>query len=80
MDEDTVQEKDKINNIKLFKTGTILILLLLLLLASFSFYYGMHSAIGNLFNYQYSDLIGSIFDLAVIMAVLYIVGEFFLKK
>jgi hypothetical protein len=80
MDEDTVQKKDNIDNIKIFKTGTILILLLLLLLASFSFYNGMHSAIYAIFNYQYSDLIGSIFDLAVIIAVLYIVREFFLKK
>lgn len=80
MDEDTVQKKEKTDNIKIFKTGTILILLLLLLIASFSFYSGMHSAISVLFNYRYSNLIGSIFDLAVIVVVLYIIKEFFLKK
>lgn len=80
MDEGETKKKDRIDNIRLFKTGSILILLLLLLLASFSFYFGMHSAINILFNYRYSNLIGSIFDLAVIVAVLYIVREFFLKK
>lgn len=81
MDEgDTAQKKDKTDNIRLFKTGSILILLLLLLFASFSFYFGMHSAIDIIFEFRYNNLIGSIFDLAVIVAILYIVKEFFIKK
>jgi hypothetical protein len=77
---ETVKKKGQTDNIRLFKTGLILIMLLILLIASFGFYQGMHSAISDLFDYRYTNLIGSIFDLAIIAAILYIVREFFIKK
>jgi hypothetical protein len=77
---ETVKKKGQTDNIRLFKTGLILIMLLILLVASFGFYQGMHSAISDLFDYRYTNLIGSIFDLAIIAAILYIVREFYIKK
>lgn len=77
---ETVKKKGFTDNIRLFKTGLILIMLLILLVASFGFYQGMHDAIYDLFDYRYTNLIGSIFDLAIIAAILYIVREFYIKK
>jgi uncharacterized membrane protein YqhA len=77
---ETVKKKGHTDNVRLFKTGLILIMLLILLVASFGFYQGMHSAIHDLFDYRYTNLIGSIFDLAIIAAILYIVREFYIKK
>lgn len=77
---DTLKKKGHIDNVSLFKTGQILILLLILLVASIGFYQGMHSAIYDLFDYRYTNLIGSIFDLAIIVAILYIVREFYIRK
>ena len=77
---ETVKKKDHTDNIRLFKTGLILIMLLILLIASVGFYQGMHEAIYDLFDYRYTNLIGSIFNLAIIVAILYIVREFYIKK
>jgi hypothetical protein len=77
---ETVKKKDHTDNIRLFKTGLILIMLLILLVASIGFYQGMHEAIYDLFDYRYTKLIGSIFDLAIIVAILFIVREFYIKK
>lgn len=77
---DTLKKKGHIDNVSLFKTGQILILLLILLVASIGFYQGMHSAIYDLFDYRYTKLIGAIFDLAIIVAILYIVRVFYIKK
>ena len=79
-DNETVKKKDHTDNVRLFRTGLILIILLILLVASFGFYQGMHEAIYDLFDYRYTNLIGSIFDLAIIAAILYIVREFYIKK
>jgi hypothetical protein len=81
MEEDeAVKKKGHKDNVSLLKTGQILILLLILLVASFGFYQGMHNAIYDLFDYRYTNLIGSIFDLAIIVAILYIVREFYIRK
>lgn len=77
---ETVKKKGHTDNIRLFKTGLILIMLLILLVASIGFYQGMHEAIYDLFDYRYTKLIGSIFDLAIIAAILYVVREFYIKK
>ncbi len=77
---ETVKKKGHTDNIRLFKTGLILIMLLILLIASFGFYQRMHSAIYDLFDYRYTNLIGSIFNLVIIAAILYIVREFYIKK
>lgn len=67
-------------NINIFKKGSVIILLLLLLASSFGFYFSMQSAISTLFEYRYTDLIRSVFNLVVVVAILYIVREFILKK
>jgi uncharacterized membrane protein YqhA len=77
---ETVKKKGHTDNVRLVKTGLILIMLLILLVASIGFYQGMHKAIYDLFDYRYTHLIGSIFDLAIIAAILYIVREFYIKK
>ncbi len=77
---ETVKKKGQTDNVRLFKTGLIIIMLLILLVASIGFYRGMHEAIYDLFDYRYTNLIGSIFDLAIIAAILYIVREFYIKK
>ncbi len=77
---ETIKKKDHTDNIRLFKTGLILIMLLILLVASVGFYQGMHEAIYDLFDYRYTNLIGSIFNLVIIVAILYIVREFYIKK
>jgi uncharacterized membrane protein YqhA len=77
---ETVKKKGHTDNVRLVKTGLILIMLLILLVASIGFYQGMHKAIYDLFDYRYTKLIGSIFDLAIIAAILYIVREFYIKK
>ncbi len=77
---ETAKKKGQTDNVSLFRTGMIIIMLLILLVASFGFYQGMHSAIHDLFDYRYTSLIGSIFDLAIIAAILYIVREFYIKK
>ncbi len=77
---ETVKKKGHTDNIRLFKTGLILIMLLILLIASFGFYQRMHSAIYDLFDYRYTNLIGSIFNLVIIAAILYVVREFYIKK
>ncbi len=77
---ETGKKKGQTDNVRLFKTGMIIIILLMLLVASFGFYQGMHSAIYDLFDYRYNNLLGSIFDLAIIAAILYIVREFYIKK
>jgi hypothetical protein len=77
---ETVKKKGHTDNVRLFRTGLILIMLLILLVASFGFYRGMHDAIYDLFDYRYTNLIGSIFNLAIIAAILYVVREFYIKK
>jgi len=77
---ETVKKKGQTDNVRLFKTGLIIIMLLVLLVASIGFYRGMHEAIYDLFDYKYTNLIGSIFNLAIIAAILYIVREFYIKK
>ncbi len=77
---ETVKKKGQTDNVGLFRTGMIIIMLLILLVASFGFYQGMHNAIYDLFDYRYTNFISSIFDLAIIMAILYIVREFYIKK
>lgn len=77
---ETAGKKGHTDNVRLFKTGLILIMLLILLVASFGFYRGMHEAIYDLFDYRYTNLIGSIFDLAIIAAILYVVREFYIKR
>jgi hypothetical protein len=71
---------DRVAGIALFKTGAMIILLLLLLASSFGFYFSMQNAISALFEYRYTELIRSVFNLVVVAAILYIVREFFLKK
>ena len=77
---ETVKKKGQTDSVGLFRTGMIIIMLLILLVASFGFYQGMHNAIYDLFDYRYTNFIGSIFDLAIIAAILYIVREFYIKK
>ncbi|MDF1557997.1 MAG: hypothetical protein P1P80_07460 [ANME-2 cluster archaeon] len=77
---ETDKKKGQIDNIRIFKTGLIIILLLIMLVASFGFYQGMHSAIYDLFENRFTNLIGSFFDLVIIIAILYIVREFYIKK
>lgn len=74
------KNKDGATGITLFRTGSMIILLLLLLASSFGFYFSMQSAISALFEYRYTELIRSVFNLIVVAAILYIVREFFLKK
>jgi len=71
---------DKVAGIAQFRQGTMIILLLLLLASSFGFYFSMQNAISTLFDYRYTELIRSVFNLVVVAAILYIVREFFLKK
>ncbi|MCL7475407.1 MAG: hypothetical protein SCH39_05035 [Methanosarcinales archaeon] len=81
MDEKESKEtKDRVAGMALFRTGSMIILLLLLLASSFGFYFSMQNAISMLFDYRYTDLINSIFNLIVVAAILYLVREFFLKK
>ena len=81
MDEKESKEtSDRVAGIALFKTGAMIILLLLLLASSFGFYFSMQNAISALFEYRYTELIRSVFNLVVVAAILYIVREFFLKK
>jgi hypothetical protein len=81
MDEKESKEtSDRAGGIALFKTGAMIILLLLLLASSFGFYFSMQNAISALFDYRYTELIRSVFNLVVLAATLYIVREFFLKK
>jgi len=77
---ETGKKKGQTDNVSLFKTGQIIIMLLILLVASIGFYRGMHEAIYDMFDYRYTNLIGSIFDLTIIAAILYIVREFYIKK
>ena len=71
---------DKVAGIALFRQGSMIILLLLLLASSFGFYFSMQNAISALFEYRYTELIRSVFNLIVVAVILYIVREFFLKK
>jgi len=77
---ETVKKKGQTDNVGLFRTGMIIIMLLILLVASFGFYQGMHNAIYDLFDYRYTNFISSIFNLVIIMSILYIVREFYIKK
>ena len=81
MDEKESKEtSDRVAGIVLFRKGSMIILLLLLLASSFGFYFSMQNAISALFDYRYTELINSVFNLVVVAAILYIVREFFLKK
>ncbi|MCK4938292.1 MAG: hypothetical protein KAR85_06780 [Methanosarcinales archaeon] len=71
---------DKVAGIALFRQGSMIILLLLLLASSFGFYFSMQNAISALFEYRYTELIRSVFNLIVVVVILYIVKELFLKK
>ncbi|MCD4844599.1 MAG: hypothetical protein K8R25_08950 [Methanosarcinales archaeon] len=65
---------------KIVKVGGTIILMLLLLASSFGFYTSMQSAICDIIEYRYQDLIRSIFNLFVIAVVLLVLKKFFYEK
>jgi hypothetical protein len=77
---ESIKPTDKETVIKAFKVGGTIILLLLLLMASFGFYFSMQSAIGDIFDNPYVELMRSIFNLCLIVAILYIIKVFIIRK
>ena len=82
MMEDNVPDKlsNKETTTKIVRVGGTIILMLLLLASSFGFYISMQSAICDLVEYRFQDLIRSIFNLVVIAVVLILLNKFFYDK
>ena len=77
---ESIQPSDKEIALKIFKVGGTIILLLILLMASFGFYFSMQSAIYDIFDNPYVELMRSIFNLLLIVAILYIIKMFIMRK
>ena len=82
MMEDNAPDKlsNKETTIRIVKVGGTIILMLLLLASSFGFYFSMQSAICDLAEYRYHELIRSIFNLVVIAVVILIIKKFIYDK
>jgi len=80
--EDNIPNKlsNKETTTRIVRVGGTIILMLLLLVSSFGFYFSMQSAICDLAEYRYQELIRSIFNLVVIVVVLLILKKFFYDK
>jgi len=76
----STRSSDRETAARIFKMGGVMILLLMLLAASFGFYFGMQSAIYDIFDHPYQNLLRSIFNLVVIAVILFIIKEYIYKK
>ncbi|MCQ1534760.1 hypothetical protein FTO70_03440 [Methanosarcina sp. KYL-1] len=63
-----------------FKKGVFLIAMLLLLVATFQFYFSIERIIEMWFEYQYVPIFRAVYNFLVLVASLYIIRLYILKR